>query len=247
MFSCRKDEPKVDSTGVVCPEYEPTDDSFNQLIITENSSEELYQKTYDESEEYQGIGVDINCDGFDDFIINSTTDADWYDGFTIKKAELTFACLNPKMSVLTTVYNDTVYENYNDDTVGVTIYHNNITSSYPINGGSIQSVTPNSYVKGVAVGDTISGNDPGWTSSSIRMLYHYENGKTWYLGTDTNGYYHEAPQSQSTDVGLLNNNANHIALKFDGDKGVKLGYLKLDAWVSGSFTHVAFKHLRMHR
>jgi len=247
MCSCRKDEPKIDSTGVVCPEYDPTDDSFNQLIVSENISGDLYQKTYNESEEYSGIGVDINCDGIDDFIIGSTTDADWFDGFTIKKAELTFSCMNPKMSVLTEAYDDTVYVNNEDDTIGVAIYHNAITSSFPISGGTIQSITSNTYVKGLSLTDTISANDIGWTNSATRMLYHYENGKTWYLGSDTNGYYHEAPQHQTTDVGLINSNSNYIALKFEGDKGVKLGYLKIDAWVSGSFTHAAFHHLRMHR
>jgi len=244
--SCRKD-PAVDGIGdETCPDFEQTSDSFDELVINSEMDDALYQKTWTTDGPHFNQFVDCNCDGSGDFQITSYSDADYYDGYTILESSLTFNPSVGELFVYTETADDTTYSYNQDDTSGNSIMHTVLTTSHYQEGAIENGVNTNTYVKGFNLGDTIKANHFSWSAASITMLHHYENENSWFLGVDSNGYYHEGYQGVISDQGILEHD-EYIAIKYVGDKGTKLGYIKCSAFVSGAHPYFVFDYVRMHR
>jgi hypothetical protein len=246
LSSCRKD-PAVEGIGdETCPDFEQTSDSYDELVITAETHDVLFQKTWTTDGPHIDEFVDCNCDGSGDFKISSTSDFDYYDGFTISQSSLTFQPSVGELFVYTETVNDTTYSYNQDDTTGNSIMHTALTTSHYQEGAIENGVNNNTYVKGFNLGDTIRSNHFSWSAASIKMLSHYENQNSWFFGADTNGYYHEAYQGTIYDRGIVNQ-GEYIAVKYVGEKGTKLGYIKFYAYTSGSHPYFKFEYMRMHR
>jgi hypothetical protein len=245
--SCRKDKTTPAEVDSNCPEFLETQTNYQQAFINDAIEDDMFEESYDITLSQLDKGIDIDCDGIADFKIQSTSNSDYFEGYYTELSELTFTIKSNNLSVLTENHMDTTYSYWTVDTVGSTIYSYGETSNIYRPEAAVASVYNNTYVKGLTIGDQINVLDSAWESNPIQMRYYYSVSSSWNFGPDVNGYYEEAESVTKSNLGLIDSEHNYIALKYEGKKGTKLCYIKIDAGATGSYPYASFHFKRMHR
>ena len=245
IVGCRKDPvfPEPDPLDL-CLEYDKTSDSYDYLVVTEEHSTLMYQKILPAAP-HSHVEIDIDCDGLGDFRVNSSASVTYNDGHTNTAANVSFECLNEKLSVLTHLHTDSIYSSHNLDTIGTTIYSNWYEYDYNFSGSALSEVRTSRPVQGVSYGDTVFADSPDWRNGQFSIVGH----NTYLVSGQQdagNGYYMYYELDEEINRGTIQND-ELIVIKYETEDMVKMGYISFNASASYTFASFAYHFIRINR
>ena len=239
LTACKKENTPPATIASLCGgNFTKTTISFSELNLNQANNPDLYYITLDVSENIDGVSYDINCDGVGDIKFSATADQDWFGNTEIKYGRLFIEPLNSNTFILADSTMDSTFISNSIDTNGVNILENQLQSSYPIIGSTLQQVNQAIYATHYDSTSTLYANDIRWTSSTQTILDYYRRGEDYYFGPDTSGYYHDILSLTEYKLGIVPNySISYIPVKYIENNGaIKLGYFKLRPSVSFGFS-----------
>lgn len=195
------------------------------LMISNDSS--IYKVIFNDPINADQLHLDFDCDGQEDLLFQITSSDYYVDGYHISQSNFKVKPMNLNVFILGDTTVDSTFYQFNSDTTDMFINQSSFTTSYFINGSTLESQNTNTYITNVDPQGIIYANDSRWSNSLLTALYHYK--QTYSLDFSDGLYSYYVTTLTETMRGVIPNYSESlIPFKYITNSGkIKLGYIKL--------------------